>query len=110
VYYVHHIRPNPPSRKRRIEDLNDNNESKSLVEFKIHDLRRLKLHRRIPVDFCCLGMYLQVKKPRRCILTTSEQERLSLGCHNLPLLETPGHLICMSVQSLIIYIAFSIAR
>jgi hypothetical protein len=51
VYYVHQVRPNPPSQKRRIDDLRDNNEAEGLFGFKIHELRSLMLHWRIPTDF-----------------------------------------------------------
>jgi hypothetical protein len=51
VYYVHQVRPNPPSQKRRIDDLLDDNEAEGLFGFKIHELRSLMLHWRIPNEF-----------------------------------------------------------
>jgi hypothetical protein len=51
VYYVHQVRPNPPSQRRRIDDLLDDNESEGLFGFKIRQLRSLMLHWRIPNEF-----------------------------------------------------------
>jgi hypothetical protein len=51
LYYVHQVRQNPTEQNRRIDDLVDDNESEVMFGFKIHELRRLKLHWRVPVDF-----------------------------------------------------------
>jgi hypothetical protein len=55
LYYVHQVRDHPPAQKRTIDELVDNNESEGLFGFKIHELRCLKLHWRIPVDFSVSG-------------------------------------------------------
>jgi hypothetical protein len=51
LYFSHQVRHNQPSQRRRIADMMDDNESEGLFGFKIHELSRLNLHWRIPIEF-----------------------------------------------------------
>ena len=51
LYFVHTVRPFQPNRLRRISEFTDDNHSHQYFGFKLHELRSLLLHWRIPTLF-----------------------------------------------------------